>query len=135
MLGFLQGQNSLVCGEESNLVKFAQFCQRQPFSAPPGLRHALLGGQGNEKSFETLKNDPDFQPIWHPLVVIASYPKQPSTCNDDDRLDDRLVVVQTIGTAMMTRITLKFAQTQYYSGVPECQQAPTSREEPGHLER
>ena len=63
MLGFLQGQNSLVCGKQTNLVKFAQFCQCQPFSTPPGLRRALLGRQGNEKSFETLKNDPDFQPI------------------------------------------------------------------------
>ena len=63
MLGFLQGQNSLECGKQTNLVKFAQFCQCQPFSTPPGLRHALLGRQGNEKSFETLKNDPDFQPI------------------------------------------------------------------------
>lgn len=62
MLGFLQGQNSLVCGKQTNLLKFAQFCQCRPFSTP-GLRHALLGRQGNEKSFETLKNDPDFQPI------------------------------------------------------------------------
>ena len=32
-----------------------------------------------------------------------------------------------IGTAIMTRITLKFAQTQYYFGVPECHQDPASR--------
>ena len=63
MLGFLQGQNSLVCGKETNLVKFGQFCQCRTFPTAPGLRHALLGRQGNEKSFETLKNDPDFQPI------------------------------------------------------------------------
>ena len=57
MLGFLQGQISLVCGNPTSLVKFAQFFSVATFSTP-GLRRAR-----KRKSFETLNNDPDFQPI------------------------------------------------------------------------
>ena len=68
MLGFLQGQNSLVCGKQTlTWLNLHSFVSVDPFSTP-GLRQALLGRQGNEKSFETLKNDPDFQPIWHPSI-------------------------------------------------------------------